>query len=155
MGKILDEMDKVLNELEDIDIDEPETEVDLGPSDIDPDVAAMQDIEQMGGTETGTTEDEPTEDEPTEEEPSDEEETGGWEIDPDNKQGDYIVTFDKKDVCRAGFQNDDTGEFDDMDDAQTKPNNYTVFVNNVKDKAKADEFVDKVKALGFAKVSVG
>ena len=116
MGKFLDEMENVLDEL-DVTTDEVGTEEGAGGWEIEPDEAAKYEVE-------------------------------GEEIIPDS------VTFDGAKVCNVQFYNNDKDKNDSFEEAQEQPEAYTVFVMNVVDKAKGDEFVKLVRDAGFKQVSV-
>lgn len=76
----------------------------------------------------------------------------GFTMEP---EGDgYKIELKGKEICTVEFVNNDTDKSDDLEDAQNKPEDYTVYIKDVKDKNLADEYAKKLDDMGFERVSV-
>jgi predicted nucleic acid-binding Zn-ribbon protein len=78
--------------------------------------------------------------------------TEEFEMDPQESK--YQITFNGAPCCVVDFVNQKTEESDDFEIAQEEPGQYIVYLTNIKDKAKADEYQGKLKKMGFNKISV-
>jgi hypothetical protein len=66
----------------------------------------------------------------------------------------YEINFNGAPCCVVDFVNQKTEESDDFEIAQEEPGQYIVYLTNVKDKVKSDEYQGKLKKMGFNKISV-
>lgn len=75
-----------------------------------------------------------------------------WELEPSGNT--YKINNDGVEVCTAAFVNQSTEEEDDLEVAQDMVYKYIVFISNVKDMDKVDQFKSKLSDMGFKKISV-
>lgn len=75
-----------------------------------------------------------------------------WDMNP--VEDSYMVAYDNVPVCKVDFTNQGTQKSDDLEIAQESPQKYIVYVTEIKDKFKTEEYIEKLKSLGFTKISI-
>jgi hypothetical protein len=74
----------------------------------------------------------------------------GYTMNP-TKQG-YKVLHNKKEVCSVSFVNKNK-EFYDMETAQDNPNDYNIYITEIKQEDKIKSYIKKLTDLGFVNIS--
>lgn len=77
----------------------------------------------------------------------------GFEMEPSEDGFGYTVLKGTVPCCKVEFINDRNDDSVDIDTAQEKPNQYTVYVMDIQDERFAKEFVSHLEDMGFDKVS--
>ena len=88
--------------------------------------------------------------------PEEEIEKVGFEMQlPDEEEGDaYSVTKNGKLVCKVEFISDTDDQSADVDSAQLNPEEHTVYITDIEDKAGTAEYKKKLAGMGFERISV-
>lgn len=97
-------------------------------------------------------EDKTSEDTDSEEEMEEDEKITGFSMEPDGDN--YKVMLKGKEIATVEFVNNDSDQADDLEDAQSKPDKYTVYVTDIKDQNLVKEYLKKLDDMGFESVSV-
>jgi len=77
-----------------------------------------------------------------------------WEMEPDSEEESYIVKFDNQEICNVDIIRNSTDKSEDIEIAQQKPEDFTVYISDIKDQKKAEEYKDKLETLGFENISM-
>lgn len=78
-----------------------------------------------------------------------------WELEQDIDS--YYVKYDGQIVCKVYFVDQQTEKFynaKSLEIAETNPNKYIVYITNIKDKRKTDEYKKILNDKGFTKISI-
>jgi hypothetical protein len=71
-----------------------------------------------------------------------------------DKDGKYTVTFGEKSVCKLEIVSKETNLKESFENARRMPEEYTVFMTEVKDYTMATDYIELLDSYGFESVSV-
>lgn len=77
-----------------------------------------------------------------------------FEMEPDSEQESYLVKFDNEEICNVDIISNITDKSEDLETAQENPEDFTVYISDVKNKEKTEEYKNKLLGLGFENISV-